>query len=295
MNKFFKQMFIVLCLFAAPLGMYAQTLVFHLAGGAKTTVTLPATFTVTPSGDKLVIAVGSDNIELAKDEIMWVTYRDAKGDVNGDMRVDVADVSTLVGIVIGKNEPSYLTCPDDHHPHLIDLGLPSGTKWACCNVGASAPEQYGGYYAWGETEEKDLYNWSTYAHYDGSSDNCYDIGSDIAGTDYDVAHVKWGGSWVMPSHEQIIELIEETTSEVMMQNGVNGCKFTSSNGGTIFLPGAGAQGENGNSWEGTGGYWSSEIYGEKHALDLHFYNSGSAHHNSASRFLGRSVRPVHKN
>ena len=54
------------------------------------------------------------------------------------------------------------SCPDANHPHAIDLGLPSGTKWACCNVGASAPEQYGGYYAWGETHEKSVYNWDTY-------------------------------------------------------------------------------------------------------------------------------------
>ena len=111
MKKTFKQMFIALCLFAAPLCVNAQTtLVFHLAGGEKTTVNLPATFTVTPTGDKLVIAVeGGDDIELAKDEIMCVTYRDAKGDMNGDQRVDVADVSTLVGLLIGKDVPAYLT------------------------------------------------------------------------------------------------------------------------------------------------------------------------------------------
>ena len=56
---------------------------------------------------------------------------------------------------------SYLTCPDNNHPHIIDLGLPSGTKWACCNVGASIPEGYGYYYAWGETETKDHYDWNT--------------------------------------------------------------------------------------------------------------------------------------
>lgn len=53
------------------------------------------------------------------------------------------------------------SCPDDNHPHMIDLGLPSGTKWACCNVGATKPEEYGGYYTWGETEEKSVYDWST--------------------------------------------------------------------------------------------------------------------------------------
>lgn len=52
---------------------------------------------------------------------------------------------------------AYTSCPDSHHPHLIDLGLPSGTKWACCNVGAQKPEDYGGYYAWGETAEKNSY------------------------------------------------------------------------------------------------------------------------------------------
>ena len=56
------------------------------------------------------------------------------------------------------NSTSYKTCPDDKHPHMIDLGLPSGTKWACCNVGADTPESYGSYYAWGETEEKDVFS-----------------------------------------------------------------------------------------------------------------------------------------
>lgn len=151
MKKISKQLFIALCLFAAPLGVTAQSLVFHLAGGEKTTVVLPATFTVTPRGNKLVIAVdGSDDIELSKDEIMCVTYRDAKGDVNGDQRVDVADVSTLVGLLIGKEEQAYLTCPNENHPHLIDLGLPSGTQWRCCNEGASTPDAYGGYYTFGQ-------------------------------------------------------------------------------------------------------------------------------------------------
>ena len=54
------------------------------------------------------------------------------------------------------------SCPDGHHPHAIDLGLPSGTKWACCNVGAEKPEDDGGYYAWGETGEKEEYTWVTY-------------------------------------------------------------------------------------------------------------------------------------
>ena len=136
-----------------------------------------------------------------------------------------------------NNNPS--SCPDDNHPHAIDLGLPSGTKWACCNVGASTPEGYGGYYAWGETEEKSTYDWSTYIHCDGSANTCHDLGSDIAGTQYDVAHVKWGGSWVVPSFDQITELVNNCTYTWISINGVRGEYFTSPSGGSLFLPAAG--------------------------------------------------------
>ena len=162
MKKIFKQLIIVLCLLAAPLGLTAQTLVFHLAGGEKTTVTLPATFTVTPSDDKLVIDDGDGNVvELSKDDVICVTYRDAKGDVNGDQRVDVADVSTLVGMIISSGGGDTLSPGDDDDPPssgnvpdgvvAVDLGLPSGTKWANMNVGATAQNEYGLFFAWGET------------------------------------------------------------------------------------------------------------------------------------------------
>ena len=128
------------------------------------------------------------------------------------------------------------SCPDDNHPHAIDLGLPSGTRWACCNVGASTPEGSGGYYAWGETEEKEIYDWNTYLHCDGSRETCHDLGLDIAGTEYDVAHVQWGSSWVMPSLDQIKELINKCSCLWTKRNGVGGDLFTGPNGGTIFLP-----------------------------------------------------------
>ena len=74
-----------------------------------------------------------------------------KGDLDNDGVVSVSDVMELVKIILyGDVPPSYLTCPDDHHPHMIDLGLPSGTKWACCNEGASKPEDFGGYYQFGD-------------------------------------------------------------------------------------------------------------------------------------------------
>lgn len=90
-------------------------------------------------------------------------------------------------------------CPDRNHPHAIDLGI--GVKFACCNVGASAPWEYGGYYAWGETKVKSDYEENSYKYY---VDGYYkSLGYDIAGTAYDVAHVNWGGNWRMPTIDQL--------------------------------------------------------------------------------------------
>ena len=149
-------------------------------------------------------------------------------------------------------------CPDHNHPHAIDLGLPSGTKWACCNIGASSPEGYGGYYAWGETSEKSYYDWDTYAYLNSNTDEWVNLGSDIAGTSYDVAHVRWGGSWVMPSHDRQMELMNKCTREWTTVNGVNGILVTGPSGGQIFLPAAGYRWDGGLSYAGSGGlYWSS--------------------------------------
>lgn len=105
----------------------------------------------------------------------------------------------------------FPSCPDNKHPHAIDLG--AAGKWACCNDGASSPGEFGGYYAWGETEEKDYYDWSTYKHCDGSEKSCHNLGSDIAGTNYDIAHVKWGGAWKMPSLDRFQLLLSKCTSK----------------------------------------------------------------------------------
>ena len=143
---------------------------------------------------------------------------------------------TFIAFVFVACSANAQSCPDDNHPHAIDLGLPSGTKWACCNVGASIPEGSGGYYAWGETKEKEIYDWTTYIHCDGSMETCHDLGSDIAGSEYDVAHVQWGGFWVMPTQEQIQELTSNCSCTWTRRNGVDGDLFTGPNGFTVFLP-----------------------------------------------------------
>lgn len=185
-------------------------------------------------------------------------------------------------------------CQDNHHPHAIDLGLSSGTKWACCNVGASTPESYGGYYAWGETSEKSDYDWDTYAY--GSSEvNCQNIGSDIAGTQYDVAHVRMGGSWRMPSHDQQMELMDNCTRTWTQQNGVNGILVIGKNGGQIFLPAAGDRLDDNLYNVGSYGYYWSSSLGPVYdysACSLGFRSGGWDWYDYNCRDDGQSVRAV---
>ena len=299
MKKVIRQLVVALCLMVAPMTMSAQSLVFHLPDGGLSTVTLPVTFTFSASGDKLIIENSTTRVELDKNRILAMTYRGKKGDVNEDMQVDVADIATVIDIMAGKGDDTqpeekvYTSCPDDHHPHIIDLGLPSGTKWACCNVGASKPEDYGSYFAWGETTTKEEYSWTTYIHCDGSYDTCHDLGTDIAGMQYDAATANWKAPWRMPTNEQCQELLEKCTSEWTTQNGVDGRKFTGPNGGTIFLPAAGGVWDGKLYYVGSSGYyWSSAPRGEGGGGALGF-DSGSASWNYyVHRYRGPSVRPV---
>ncbi len=184
-------------------------------------------------------------------------------------------------------------CPDGNHPHMIDLGLPDGTKWACCNVGASSPGEYGGYYAWGETSEKSYYGSDTYSYYNEDQGYIY-IGDNISGTGYDAATANWGAPWRMPSLEQIKSLLDNCSSVWTQVNGVNGRKFTGSNGNSIFLPAAGSRWDDSLSDEGSYGcYWSGTLASsfsyDAYALG---FGSGGADWSSSYRGYGRSVRPV---
>ena len=168
--------------------------------------------------------------------------------------------------------PTLLTCPDENHPHAIDLGLPSGTKWCCRNVGAKKPEGYGGYYAWGEVNPKSYYGPSTYKYAVADEDGywwdsatqqyyrCTNIGSDIAGTSYDVARVRMGAPWRMPSLSQIQELLDNCSQQWTQKNGVNGILVTGPSGGQVFLPAAGYRSYDDLNGVGSWGYyWSSSL------------------------------------
>lgn len=195
-----------------------------------------------------------------------------------------------------KKEGFYTSCPDHNHPHMIDLGLPSGTLWACCNVGASAPEEYGNYYAWGETQPKSVYDWDTYQFYN-SNTGYVNIGSDIAGTSYDAATANWGAPWRMPSSAHIKELLNNTTSTWTYENGVRGWKFTGSNGGTVFLPAAGRRWVSGLYFAGSYGYCWSSTLDESDESDpgyayYLYFSPGDAYWHRYYRLYGLSVRPV---
>ena len=178
----------------------------------------------------------------------------------------------------------------------IDLGLPSGLKWATCNVGADNPEDYGNYYAWGETATKSEYADSNSLTYELSiselqAQGIIDGNSNLT-PQYDAATANWGGTWRMPTRDEQEELLNNCTWEWTTQNGVNGCKVTGTNGNSIFLPAAGYRSGSSRYFSGSrGNYWSSTPYNSNYAYDLYIYSSGQ-NMNYFSRYSGRSVRPV---
>lgn len=171
----------------------------------------------------------------------------------------------------------------------VDLGLPSGKKWATCNVGASSPEDYGDYFAWGETNPKAEYtdeNSLTYGEQMG----------DISGNaQYDAATVNWGGGWRMPRKAEMLELVDHCEWEWTQLNGVNGARVIGPNGSSIFLPAAGNRyGSSLNLAGDYGDYWSSTPYDgyfDDSAYDLFFYD-GSEHVGNGNRYYGQTVRPI---
>ncbi len=172
----------------------------------------------------------------------------------------------------------------DGHDY-VDLGLPSGTLWATCNIGATSPEGYGGYYAWGETTTKSTY---------GSINYTYSSTNSELPTSADAAYVRWGANWRIPSSGQFAELINSsyTTTTWTTQNGKYGFKITSkTNGNSIFLPNAGYYSD--MPYYTGGYYWSrNKSNNNTSAIYLHFYSDFINYNYSGPRYYGQSVRPV---
>lgn len=186
----------------------------------------------------------------------------------------------------------------------VDLGLPSGTLWATCNVGASKPEEYGLYFAWGETKGYTSgghsFNWANYKWCNGSSSSLTKYTGSDGKTELDLeddaAYVNWGSSWRMPSREQQDELRSQCKWEWTQLHGVYGHKVTGPNGNSIFLPAAGGRYDTSLYDAGSyGGCWSRTLRTShsNSAYSLNF-DSGSMDWNNSYRCSGQSVRPVRR-
>ena len=192
--------------------------------------------------------------------------------------------------------PSENVDPYNGHEY-VDLGL--SVKWATCNVGATSPEDYGDYFAWGEIEPKETYSWATYKWCDGTSSNMtkYNAadGKTILDPEDDAAQVQWGGNWRMPTEEEQQELIDRCSWERTNLNGVIGYKVTGPNGNSIFLPAAGFRdGSSLYNAGSDGNYWSSLLSTVRpdSAWRVLYFGSSNVGRGYDRRSYGFSVRPV---
>lgn len=250
-----------------------------------------------------------------------------RGDVNGDGEVNIADINAVIAVILGGasnpaadvNSDGEVNIADINavidiilHPVVIEeheyvnLGLPSGTLWATCNIGASSPEEYGDYFAWGETEPKEDYNYrtykwygsySTYTKYVTNSNYGYngfvDNKTELDPED-DAAYVNWGENWRMPTKEQKDELNNNCTRTWSIQNGVNGMLVTGPNGNTLFLPAAGYRfGISLGYAESRGYYWTRTLFSSNVPYYVFFTQDlPTLPTDDVFRFRGCTVRPV---
>ena len=253
----------------------------------------------------------------------------SKYDVNSDGAVNAADVVALVNYIMNSASGQETKAPEG--AEAVDLGLPNGTKWANMNVGAERPEDYGLYFAWGETEgygsdtgDGRSFDWASYKWMNegqsaGMQVNKYQvIDGKIYGCWYDsvgkfigdgkttleladdAAYANWGDKWRMPTIAEIEELVDNTTFEWTTVNGVAGQKFTSkTNGNSIFLPASGGRDASGPDDQGRYGYYWLSSLNEYYSGGAHVLVFASGFVNGMDylrdRYYGFTVRPVLRN
>ena len=231
---------------------------------------------------------------------LYNVYKAMNG-ANKTIEQEIADCKTGSSSGFGETDTA------NGHEY-VNLGLPSGTLWATCNVGASRPEDYGSYFSWGETQTNSIYNWETNKYFNGGDDKltkyCNKSNHGYEGfTDNlttlqacdDPATVKWGSGWCMPSKAQWEELLANTTNQWTTWNSVKGRLFTSKkNGETIFLPAAGSRHDSRFSGAGSQGcYWSRSLETvNAYTAWYLLFDSGMCEVTAYFRQSGFSVRPV---
>ena len=263
---------------------------------------------------ELELYVGDDPVTLvatllpddASDKsVTWTSSNSSVATVDSDGKV-TATAKGSATITAKTNDGSNLSAAcmvmvtvkrNTNGREFVDLGLPSGILWASMNVGATKPEEYGDYFAWGETEPKAVYNvkfnkYCTKSNYwdgTGPMDN-----KTVLDLEDDVAHVNWGGSWRMPTEAEQDELRNNCTWTWTSQNGVKGRKVTGPNGNSIFLPAAGYRGDADLYDVGSvGDYWSSSLNAASpYRAWCVYFGSGGVYRIGDERYYGLSVRPV---
>ena len=234
--------------------------------------------------------------------------------MNGTIRAFAAMMLMLV-FAMGCNKPEVPDYGGNENGNelnghaFVDLGLPSGTLWATCNIGADAAEGFGDFFAWGETEPKELYDWKSYKYgiffqerYELNkycTDSVYGLNGFVDNLTLlesadDAAKACWGAGWRMPTIEEWEELFLNTTNTWTTQNDVNGWCFTASNGNSLFLPAAGYWWDAEFNCSDLGVYWSSSLNLEypNRAWSFHFGQDNGHLCGSSDRNRGQTVRAV---
>lgn len=286
--------------------------------GKLTSVTLDTTSLTLKVGEEysLKATAWSGDVEVDTATITWKSDNESVATVTSDGLVKAISVGTAT--VTASSGDVSATCSvsvidgiigdnGSHNGHeYVDLGL--SVRWATYNVGATKPEEFGDYYAWGEIEQKDKYSWSNYKWCNGSysiltkynTDGEYGVvdNKTTLDPDDDVAHVKWGGDWRIPTKEELDELSNNCTCIITTENGVRGFRVTSTKSGytdrSIFIPAAGYRLDKDLNHVGSASYLWSSLYDQDatiggYYLYLYSESRGTA---SLSRCLGHSVRPV---
>lgn len=243
-------------------------------------------FSIVPSDNNKVRITAQGKIEynnfneLNKTKLMISPYVESKDDV-----------------IFGKYYEYIISlsdCPDSNHPHLIDLGLPSGKKWACCNVGCKDPEHSGGYFAFAEISEKSVYSWETYF-----DPNCT-ISKSISGNpQYDAATHLMGSNYRIPTMTEAKELINNCIFEVCTLGSTKGVLATGANGNKIFIPFAGSKINSIlENYGGVGEYWLADGLTQivTHPFYMFFNNEDKMFNclNGYGRRSGKTIRAISK-
>jgi len=221
------------------------------------------------------------------------------GDIVKKMDAMQKSIDSLKGVLSSQN-PNIPSDTTSFKYEYVDLGLPSGTLWATCNIGAKTPNEYGYYICWGETDKKMMYMRTSGTWYgkevselrsEGVIDQYHNLTAK-----YDAATVLWGDEWRMPTLNEINELLNYCAQQYTQSNGIDGVLFTSTlNSKSIFLPCGGMIMNNEKVMEGTRGYYiGSTVSAGKDGSSGMYLAQGDFRPSSASRSHGRSIRPVRK-